>query len=156
MGDSRYQTVDVWEARFIRSYFDNMYDTNTGITMTADEGRLFRDFSRVFSEEFEKVSGFKADPATLQAMRWFYMINAAKEAGYSGASTNETISELTEKQIQNTRGSRYAGRSSGDATVPVRDEATREGQERVEDAPLASRRKIDPAKVEKAVAETAA
>ena len=57
MGDSRYQTVDVWEARFIRSYFDNMYDTNTGITMTADEGRLFRDFSRVFSEEFEKVSG---------------------------------------------------------------------------------------------------
>lgn len=156
MGDSRYQTVDVWEARFIRSYFDNMYDTNTGITMTADEGRLFRDFSKVFSEEFEKVSGFKADPATLQAMRWFYMINAAKEAGYSGASTNETISELTEKQIQNTRGSRYAGRSSGDATVPVRDEATREGQERVEDAPLASRRKIDPAKVEKAVAETAA
>ena len=156
MGDSRYQTVDVWEARFIRSYFDNMYDTNTGITMTADEGRLFRDFSKVFSEEFEKVSGFKADPATLQAMRWFYMINAAKEAGYSGASTNETISELTEKQIQNTRGSRYAGRSSGDATIPVGEQTAREGQERVEDAPLASRRKIDPAKVEKAVAETAA
>ena len=156
MGDSRYQTVDVWEARFIRSYFDNMYDTNTGITMTADEGRLFRDFSRVFSEEFEKVSGFKADPATLQAMRWFYMINAAKEAGYSGASTNETISELTEKQIQNTRGSRYGGRSAGDGAVQVGEQATRESQERVEDTPLASRRKLDPAKVEQAVAETAA
>jgi len=156
MGNSRYQTVDVWEARFIRSYFDNMYDTNTGITMTADEGRLFRDFSRVFSEEFEKVSGYKADPATLQAMRWFYMINSAKEAGYSGASTNETISELTEKQIQNTRKARYGGRSSGDGAVQVGDQATREGQERIEDAPLASRRKIDPAKVEAAVAETTA
>ena len=156
MGDSRYQTVDVWEARFIRSYFDNMYDTNTGITMTAEEGRLFRDFSKVFAEEFEKVSGFKADPATLQAMRWFYMINAAKEAGYSGASTNETISELTEKQIQNTRGTRYGGRSSGDGAVQVGEQATREGQERIEDAPLASRRKLDPAKVEQAVAETAA
>ena len=62
--------------------------------------------------------------------------------------------ELTEKQPKH-RGSRYAGRSSGDATVRS-EMKQREKARRVEDAPLASRRKIDPAKVEKAVAETAA
>ena len=151
MGDNRYQTVDVWESRFIRSYFDNMFDTNTGITATVDEGQLFRDFSKVFSEEFEKVAGYKADPASLQAMRWFYMINAAKEAGYSGASTDATISELTERQIQNTRGTRYGGRTASDSSVRVRDQG--QAQETEIDAPLASRRKLDPARVEKAVQE---
>jgi hypothetical protein len=154
MGDSRYQTVDVWEARFIRSYFDNMYDTNTGITMTVEEGRLFRDFSKVFSEEFEKVAGYKADPATLQAMRWFYMINAAKEAGYSGASTNETISELTERQIENTRGSRYGGREASGQPIQVGEQAARATEEVVEDAPLA-RRQLDPSRVEQVVQQNA-
>jgi hypothetical protein len=142
MGNPKYQTVDVWESRFIRSYYDNMFDTNTGITVTADEGKLFRDFSKVFAEEFEKEAGYRPDPASLQAMRWFYMINAAREAGYSGASTNETISELTEKQIQNTRGTRYEGRTAGDREVLGRAE---------EEQVLESRRQIDPAKIEKAV-----
>jgi hypothetical protein len=142
MGNPKYQTVDVWESRFIRSYYDNMFDTNTGITVTADEGKLFRDFSKVFAEEFEKEAGYRPDPASLQAMRWFYMINAAREAGYSGASTNETISELTEKQIQNTRRTRYEGRTAGDREVLGRAE---------EEQVLESRRQIDPAKIEKAV-----
>ena len=113
MGDGRYQTVDVWEARFIRSYFDNMFDVNTGITVTADEGALFRDFSKVFAEEFEKSAGYRPDLSTLQAMRWFYMINAARQAGYRSASTNETISELTEQKLQQTRATRYGGRRQG-------------------------------------------
>lgn len=118
MGDTRFQTVDVWEARFIRSYFDNMFDVNTGITANADEATLFRDFGRVFAEEFEKIVGYKTDAATLQAMRWFYMINAAKEAGYKGANTNETISELTQRKIEETGGSRYGGRTASAVENP--------------------------------------
>jgi len=121
MGNGKYQTVDVWEARFIRSYFDNMFSVNTGITATADEGSLFRDFSKVFAEEFEKSVGYKPDPSTLQAMRWFYMINAAKQAGYRGASTNETISELTEQKLRQTRRTRYGGRGQGASALQADD-----------------------------------
>lgn len=113
MGDSRYTTVDVWESRFIRSYIDNMFDENTGITETKEEADIFREFSNEFAKEFEKQVGYKADPSTLQAMRWFYMINASREAGYTGSSTNETISELTEKRIERVRDRRNGGRRAG-------------------------------------------
>ena len=99
-GDSRFTTIDVWESRFIRSYFDYLFEKNTGLPVTVDEDVLFQDFSRMFKEEFDKRYDFDADPASLQAMRWFYMINSAKESGYQGASTNETISELTDRYIR--------------------------------------------------------
>ena len=99
-GDSRFTTIDVWESRFIRSYFDFLFEKNTGLPVTVDEDALFQDFSRTFKEEFDKRYEFNADPASLQAMRWFYMINSAKESGYQGASTNETISEITDRYIR--------------------------------------------------------
>ena len=99
-GDSRFTTIDVWESRFIRSYFDFLFEKNTGLPVTVDEDALFQDFSKTFKEEFDKRYDFNADPASLQAMRWFYMINSAKEAGYQGASTNETISEITDRYIR--------------------------------------------------------
>jgi len=123
-GDNRYTTIDVWESRFIRSYFDGLFEERTGLPSVAAEDVLFQDFSKMFKEEFEKRSKAKADPATLQAMRWFYMINAAKEAGYSGASTNETISELTDKYIKRARASSDRGRGAGYDATPqeVREE----------------------------------
>jgi hypothetical protein len=114
-GDSRYTTIDVWESRFIRSYFDGLFKKNTGLPATTDEDALFQEFSKVFKEEFDAITGTETDPATLQAMRWFYMINAAKQAGYRGASTNETISELTAKKIGATRAGGQARRRAGDA-----------------------------------------
>jgi hypothetical protein len=115
-GNSKYTTIDVWESRFIRSYFNGLFEKNTGLPATVDEDTLFQDFSRVFKEEFDKIAGYDVDPSTLQAMRWFYMINAAKQAGYRGASTNETISELTAKKIGATRAGGQARRRAGDAT----------------------------------------
>ncbi len=115
-GDSRYTTIDVWESRFIRSYFEGLFEKNTGVPITVDEDTLFQDFSKIFKEEYDKVSGKANDPASLQAMRWFYMINAAKQAGYQGASTNETISEITERKLQDARERRDAGRQPSDAT----------------------------------------
>ena len=84
-GDPRYTTIDVWESRFIGSYFDGLFQENTGLPMNVAEDQLFQD-STLFKEEFDKTTGLSADPSTLQAMRWFYMINAAREAGYRGAS----------------------------------------------------------------------
>ena len=117
-GDSRFTTIDVWESRFIRSYFDYLFEKNTGLPVTVDEDVLFQDFSRMFKEEFDKRYDFDADPASLQAMRWFYMINSAKEAGYQGASTNETISEITDRYIRrDEEGIDGSGRSRDEAVV---------------------------------------
>jgi hypothetical protein len=122
-GDPRYTTIDIWESRFIRSYFDGLYEENTGLPATASESVLFQEFSNLFKEEFDRITGTDADPSTLQAMRWFYMINAAREAGYRGASTNETISEITAQQLQKLGGGRETGGRASDETVAAQDES---------------------------------
>jgi len=133
-GDSRYTTIDVWESRFIRSYFEGLFEKNTGIPVNVAEDVLFQDFSRVFKEEYDKLTGTNADPASLQAMRWFYMINAAKQSGYRGASTDETISELTNKQLTRLRKNRNVGRSednrSVDKEIQKQARVQQEGQQR--------------------------
>jgi hypothetical protein len=141
-GDSRYTTIDVWESRFIRSYFDGLFRQNTGLPANVSEDQLFQDFSTMFKEEYDKVSGTKADPAALQAMRWFYMINAAKQSGYQGASTNETISELTNKYLTKTRERRNAGRAEGDGATAQEVRDPSQAREESLDQPLESRRSI--------------
>ena len=126
VGEGNYTTIDVWESRFVRSYFEGLFDKRYGIPKTVDEDVLFQEFSSMFKQEYEKDTGSSVDASTLQAMRWFYIINAAKQSGYRGASTSETISELTEKYI----GKREAGRvgdagrteSDGAAAQEVRSE----------------------------------
>jgi len=126
VGEGNYTTIDVWESRFVRSYFEGLFDKRYGIPKTVDEDVLFQEFSSMFKQEYEKDTGSSVDASTLQAMRWFYIINAAKQSGYRGASTSETISELTEKYI----GKREAGRvsdagrteSDGSAAQEVRSE----------------------------------
>ena len=88
-----------------------------GIPVNVAEDVLFQDFSKVFKEEYDKLTVTNADPASLQAMRWFYMINAAKQSGYRGASTNETISELTNKKLARLRENRNVGRPENDGAA---------------------------------------
>jgi hypothetical protein len=130
-GDRSYTTIDVWESRFIRSYFEGLFEERTGIPKTVEEDILFQDFSTMFKEEYEKQTGIKTDPATLQAMRWFYMIDAARQAGYSGASTNETQSELTEKYLNKLREKRNRRREQGDATIDQQVQPQRQTTEEV-------------------------
>ena len=150
-GDSRYTTIDVWESRFIRSYFDGLFRQNTGLPANVSEDQLFQDFSTMFKEEYDKVSGTKADPAALQAMRWFYMINAAKQSGYQGASTNETISELTNKYLTKTRKRRNAGRAEGDGATAQEVRDPSQAREESLDQPLASLNKLDSPEIQSAV-----
>jgi hypothetical protein len=82
-----------------------------------EEDALFQDFSKIFKEEYDKLTGAKADPASLQAMRWFYMIDAAKKSGYRGASTSETISEITNRYINRDGRTSEARRREGDAEI---------------------------------------
>ena len=138
-GDSRYTTIDVWESRFIRSYFDGLFRQNTGLPANVSEDQLFQDFSTMFKEEYDKFSGTKADPAALQAMRWFYMINAAKQSGYQGASTSETISELTNKYLTKTRERRNAGRAESDGATAQEVRDPSQAREESLDQPLESR-----------------
>lgn len=116
-GDSRYNTIDVWESRFIRSYFDGLFSERTGLPEVVSEDQLFQDFTKLFKEEFEKATNQKWDNSALQAMRWFYILNAASKAGYRGASTNETISEYTRRSLQSPRKGRAYRRGTGDAAT---------------------------------------
>jgi len=113
IGDARYNTVDVWESRFIRSYFKGMFDENTGLPENVGESTIFNEFSIQFKREYEKETGQEWDTSALQAIRWFYMIDAAKQGGYSGASTNETISTYTERNLAKIRGANPESRRPG-------------------------------------------
>ena len=142
LGESKYTTIDVWESRLIRSYFDGLFKDRTGVPKVVDEDLLFQDFSDKFKQEYEKIAGQQVDPSTLQAMRWFYIIDATKKAGYQGASTNETISELTARYIEKRklRGIREDSRRQGDTadTQGVRDQ-----EQTTIEPDRFSRRKID-------------
>ena len=142
LGESKYTTIDVWESRLIRSYFDGLFKERTGVPKVVDEDLLFQDFSDKFKQEYEKIAGQQVDPSTLQAMRWFYIIDATKKAGYQGASTNETISELTARYVEKRkpRTSREDGRRQGDTadTQGVRDQ-----EQTAIEPDRFSRRKID-------------
>ena len=109
IGDGRFTTVDIWESRHIRSYFTGMFEKNTGLPVTTSEHDVFTRFNEVFREEFEKETGQTWQPSALQAVRWFYIIDAAKRAGYTAASTNETISFYTERTLRSAYG--YGGTS---------------------------------------------
>jgi hypothetical protein len=113
LGDSRYTTVDIWESRFIRAYFKGMFEENTGLPTDDAEHDLFVRFSEIFNEEWKKATGIDMEPSGLQASRWFYIIDATKRLGYSKASTNETISNYTERVLQERLGYRGTSQEGG-------------------------------------------
>ena len=100
LGNVEYTTTDIWESRFIRSYFRGMLESGTGLPSGVDEQKIFQDFSTAFNKEFEKQTGQKIEPASLQAVRWFYILNAFQKTGYQYAKTNDTISGYTAKAAQ--------------------------------------------------------
>ena len=125
IGDARYTTTDIWEGRFIRSYFKGLFDTGTGLPENVDDQALFQSFATAFNEEFEKTTGESLSPSAAQAVRWFYMIDKARESGYRYAKTNETISEYTRRAVRELglygEGARGRGRSTqaGEGAAPA-------------------------------------
>ena len=113
IGDSRFTTIDIWESRFIRSYFTGMFKKNTGLPVDVTEHDAFARFNEVFKEEFEKLNPGTWSKSALQAIRWFYILDAAKKSGYSAASTNETISYYTERKLRLAYGFRAENPSGG-------------------------------------------
>ena len=53
----------------------------------------------MFKEELERMTGESFEASSLQALRWFYMIDTAKQLGYKGAGTNDTISHYTKRYL---------------------------------------------------------
>lgn len=99
LGDHRYNTVDVWESRFIKSYFKNMLEKNTGIMTSADEHAVMENFVKHFREAYREEIG-EADNSSLQAIRWFYIIKASTEGGYQRGLSNDTISQYAENYFK--------------------------------------------------------
>ena len=101
LGDDRYTTTDIWEGRFIRSYFPDMFKVGTGLAQNVSEHKLFQTFASKFNETFEEKTGLKLSPAALQAARWFFVIAKVSEAGYKSAKSNEAISTYVARYLEN-------------------------------------------------------
>lgn len=143
IGDGRFTTVDIWEGRFIRSYFEGMFAKNTGLPVGNAEHDVMTRFNEVFKEEFEKQTNQKWDASALQAVRWFYILNAAKALGYTAASTNETISYYTERKLRRDYG--YGSVPGGDRpSGPGGGGARGAGTPRAADAAQRADAGIDP------------
>ena len=102
IGDERFTTVDIWESRYIRSFFSGMFENEIGLPVDEKEHNTFVRFGYAFKDEMERVTGKTWTPSSLQALRWFYIIAATRAAGYSKASTSETISTYTNRVLQST------------------------------------------------------
>jgi Large polyvalent protein associated domain 38 len=111
LGDSRFTTIDIWESRFSRSYFPDFFNKvvgvdpktkepiyNTGLS-EGEERAVFANFATIFNKNFEKRTGLKLPASALQALRWFYIIDATGNAGYKGAQSNEASSEYTRRAL---------------------------------------------------------
>jgi hypothetical protein len=127
LGRYEYNTIDVWESRFIRSYFRGMFDQRTGLAGPVDEHAFMVRFTEMFQKEFEAMTGEQLETSALQATRWYYMINLAKELGYTGAKTDDTISGYTKTGIE-LLGSDSGSGGQGDSSSGggVRSEAARQ------------------------------
>lgn len=121
MGYNEYTTTDIWESRFIRSYFKGMLEAGTGLPQNVDEQKIFQEFASNFNTEFAKQTGLKLDPADLQAVRWFYILNTFNKAGYTYAKTDDTISGYTARAARELYGINPEGRrpSVGEDTSEV-------------------------------------
>lgn len=94
-GNPEFTTTDIWESRFIRSYFPEMFKTATGLPASSRESEIFQKFAQRFGKELNAALGTELPPSALQAARWFYILKKVNEAGYSHARTDETISHYT-------------------------------------------------------------
>lgn len=117
LGHHEYNTIDIWEGRFIRSYFKDMFDAKVskGLPENVAEHELMLDFVKKFEQKFQELTGESWDNSALQAVRWFYMIHVAKEGGYRGANSTDTISEYTARAIRRLAGEDQAGGRLGDS-----------------------------------------
>jgi len=119
LGDGRFTTIDIWESRFIRSYFPRMFASAGGkILNNSTDSDIFTEFIEQFAKAFRERNGFDLDPSAYQAMRWYTMIDAAQKAGYTKALTDGTVSDYTAEALGRVKGHvvpGYAGRGGFDS-----------------------------------------
>lgn len=104
LGYLNYTTIDIWESRFIRSYFKGMLDETKDLPESVEERDFFQRVGEEFKKVYEERTGDKITPATAQALRWFYVLDTFAKLGYKGASTNESKSEYTREGIREVLG----------------------------------------------------
>ncbi len=90
-------TVDIWESRLIRTYFDT--GENSDLPASVYEREVFGHFSKSFQKAWKKEYGTEMDAASLQALRWYYMIDVMRRAGWDVGKTDRTISEYTQEHL---------------------------------------------------------
>ena len=136
LGNLNYTTVDIWESRFIRTFFEGMLDS-TGLAVTPQEKDIFLEFGETFNKEFNTYNNTNLSPATLQAIRWFYIIRAFRDLGYRGALTDEAKSEYTRRSIKQFLGYDIdSGRPSNEEGAQAERGGQRGGRTAAEQGPV--------------------
>jgi hypothetical protein len=104
LGYLNYTTIDIWESRFIRSYFKGVLDMEKPLPKTVGERDFFQQVGVAFKEEFKAETGQDITSATGQALRWYYVLETFRKLGYKGAKTDESKSEYTRRGIRKVLG----------------------------------------------------
>jgi hypothetical protein len=77
-----------------------MLEKNPGIVKGAEEHELVDKFTEIFNRRWREEIDPKAKTSGLQAARWFYIIEAARKAGYTRGVTNDTISQYAKEHFE--------------------------------------------------------
>ena len=93
LGQDAYTTVDTWESRFWRSLFKDT-PRGTGLESDSPSRQLYKEAGRRLAEKL----GMPTSAA--QAVRWYYIIQKSKQAGYTKARSNETIAGYVRAEIE--------------------------------------------------------
>ena len=91
IGAEQFATVDIWEERFARSYFkEGIDDSVVGI-----------DFQKVIKEFGDRIAKkLNLTPSAAQAVRWFYIKDAVRRAGYTEGSRSDSPARVSEKYLK--------------------------------------------------------
>lgn len=106
LGRHEYTTVDVWESRFWRSFFADVPEAS-GIETDSAARDLFKQASNLMAERLG------LSPSAGQAVRWYFMIDVARQAGYTRARSNDTIAGYTRRIVEKRVGAGGGGLEVG-------------------------------------------
>jgi hypothetical protein len=122
LGVHEYTTVDVWESRFWRSFFSDVPEAS-GIETDSAARDLFKHASNLMAEELG------LSPSAGQAVRWYFMIDVARQAGYTRARSNDTIAGYTRRIVEKRTGDGGRGAEIGRRGKAADTRGNREGGE---------------------------
>jgi hypothetical protein len=111
LGDHRYHTMDIWETRVARSYFEELSKEGLSTPFIKSDA-IMKQVAQEWAAKTAELLGIPVDAA--QAVRWYYYKRWASQSGYSTRGLNVgSISAETAKRIDQRKADESSVREAG-------------------------------------------